>query len=272
MAYEALHMIHGRKKGKTRNLALKLDVSKAYDRVEWSFLWRIMLKLGFPESWADRVMSCVSSTSFSVLINGQPYGMITPTRGLRQGNPLSPYLFLLCAECFTSLLQKAELEGHIHGVSICQRAPRISHLLFANDSLLFCQATKKETKEVLDILKLYAKASCQCINMEKSLVYFNSNTSSWKRELIKAMLGVSEVARFEAYLGLPTLVGRRKYHIFYFLKDGVWKKLQGWKGKILSRVGKEILIKVVAQSIPMYTMSVFQLPVKLCEELQSICA
>ncbi|KAK4559009.1 hypothetical protein RGQ29_008306 [Quercus rubra] len=220
VAYEALHMIH----------ALKLDVSKAYDRVEWSFLWRIMLKLGFPESWADRVMSCVSSTSFSVLINGQPY------------------------ECFTSLLQKAELEGHIHGVSICQRAPRISHLLFANDSLLFCQATKKETKEVLDILKLYAKASGQCINMEKSLVYFSSNTSSWKRELIKAMLGVSEVARFEAYLGLPTLVGRRKYHIFSFLKDGVWKKLQGWKGKILSRVGKEILIKVVAQSIPMYTM------------------
>ena len=86
------------------------------------------------------------------------------------------------------------------------------------------------------------------------------------------MLDVSEVQRFEAYLGLPTLVGRRKYHTFSFLKDRVWKKLQGWKGKILSRAGKEILIKAMAQSIPTYTMSVFQLPVKLCEELQAMCA
>ena len=159
VAYEALHMMHGRKKGKTGTLALKLDVSKAYDEVEWSFLRRIMLKLGFPKGWVDRVMSCVSSTSFSVLINGKRYGMITPTRGLRQGNPLSPYLFLLCAEGFTSLLQKAKLEGHIHGVSICRRALKISHLLFADDSLLFCQASKKETQEALEILKLYAEAS-----------------------------------------------------------------------------------------------------------------
>ena len=231
-----------------------------------------MLKLGFPGIWVDKVMSCISSTSFSVLINGKPYGMITPTRGLWQGDPLSPYLFLLCAEGFTSLLQKVEMEGHIHGVSICRRAQKISHLLFADDSLVFCQAFEKETLEVLEILKLYAEASGQCINMEKSSVYFSSNTPHQKRELIKGMLDVSEVQRFEAYLGLPTLVGRSKYHTFSFLKDRVWKKLQRWKGKILSRAGKEILIKAVAQSIPTYTMSVFQLPVKLCEELQAMCA
>ena len=86
------------------------------------------------------------------------------------------------------------------------------------------------------------------------------------------MLGVSEVERFESYLGLPTLVGWSKYHAFSFLKDRVWKKLQEWKGKILSRVRKEILIKAVAQLIPTYTMSVFQLPIKLCEELQAMCA
>ena len=162
-------------------------------------------------------MSCVISTSFSILINGKPFGMINPTKGLRQGDPLSPYLFLLCVEGFTSLLQKAELEGRIHGVSICRRAPKISHLLFADDSLLFCQAIERETQETLDVLKLYVEASGQCLNMEKSSVYFSSNTSSQKRESIKAMLGVNEVDRFESYLDLPTLVGRRKYHTFSFL-------------------------------------------------------
>ena len=146
--------------------------------------------------------------------------------GIRQGDPLSPYLFLLCAEGFTSLLERAELDGIIHGVSICRRAPSISHLLFADDSLLFCQAKDKETKAIMEILKLYAEASGQCINMEKSSVYFSSNTSLQHRDVIKALLGVNEVDRFESYLGLPTLVGRKKYHTFSFIKDRVWKNLQ----------------------------------------------
>ena len=156
-----------------------------------------MLKLGFPGDWVDKVMSCVTSPSFSVLINGKPFGMIHPTRGIRQGDVLSPYLFLLCAEGFTSLLQKAVLEGNIQGVSICRRAPRISHLLFTNDSLLFCRATYKGTKVVLEILKLYAEASSQCINMDKSSVFFSNNTSPQIRDLIKVLLGVSEVVKFE---------------------------------------------------------------------------
>ena len=96
-----------------------------------------MEKLGFPTMWVDRVMGCVTTASFSVIINGTPYGNIIPSRGLRQGDPLSPYLFLLCTEGFTSLLQKAEMERLIKGVSICRSAPRISNLHFADDSLLF---------------------------------------------------------------------------------------------------------------------------------------
>ena len=130
--------------------------------------------------------------------------------------------------------------------------------------------TKRQA--ILEILKLYAKASGQCINIDKSSIYFSNNTSLQHGEVIKALLGVKEVDRFESYLGLPTLVGQKKYHTFAFIKDRVWKKLQGWKGKMLSRAGKEILIKAVALSIPTYTMSVFQLPVKLCEELQALCA
>ena len=87
-----------------------------------------------------------------------------------------------------------------------------------------------------------------------------------------SVLGVKELERFETYLGLPTLVGRAKYQTFSYLKDRIWKKLQGWKGCLLSKAGKEVLIKAVTQAILTYTMGVFQLPVKLCDELNAFCA
>ena len=199
--------MHSRRSGKRGSLALKLDISKAYDRVEWNFLKGIMSKLGLPKRWIDRVLSCVTSTSFFVRINGKAYGNVQPSRGLRQGDLLSPYLFLLCAEEFFSMLANAQDEGRVHGVAICRRAPCISHLLFADDSLLFCRANQEEVQVISDVLQTYAAASGQCINFEKFSVYFISNTTTESREKIKEILGVREVERFDAYLGLPPLVG-----------------------------------------------------------------
>ena len=159
VAYKTLHSMHRRKSGKKCSIALKLDISKAYDRIKWDFLKNIMLRLGFPGAWIDQVMTCVSSSSFSVLINGKAYGNIIPTKGLCQWDLLSPYLFLLCAERFTSLLARVEEEGRLHGISICWRAPTISHLLFADNSLLFCQANQEEVRCISDTLLLYAASS-----------------------------------------------------------------------------------------------------------------
>ena len=181
------------------------------------------------------------------------------------------FFFFLCAKGFTSLLAKAELEGKIHGVFVCKRAPKVTNLLFADDSLLFFRAIQTEMEVVNEILQTYAQASGQNINLEKSSVYFSSNTPNCQKEEVKQILGVRDVDWFESYLGLPTLVGRLKYHSFSYLKDRVWKKLQGWKGMLLSRARKEILIKAVAQSIPTYTMGVFQLLMKLCDELDALC-
>jgi len=134
---------------------------------------------------------------------------------------LSPYLFLLCAKGFSSLLAKAEADTRVHGVAVCKRAPNISHLLFADDSLLFCWATQDEVQEVVDIMQLYAKASGQLINLEKSSIFFSSNVDGVRRDWIKDKLKVKEVDMFETYLGLPTLIGCSKYQTFAFLKDRV---------------------------------------------------
>ena len=177
VAYDTIHTMHVRKKGKKGTMTLKLDISKAYNQVEWPFLQKIMDRLGFQTRWIERVMRCVT-TSFSILMNEKPHGMIHPSRGKRQGDPLSPYLFLLCAEGFTALLAKVELEGRITGVSICRGAPRVTNLLFADDSLLFCQATPKEREVVAKILQTYERASSQSINRGKSSAFFGNNTTN----------------------------------------------------------------------------------------------
>ena len=90
-----------------------------------------MERMGFPAVWIERVICCVTIPFFSILVNGKPYGMIHPTKGIRQGDPLSSYLFLLCAKGFIALLAKVELEGRLRGVSICRGAPRVTNLMFA---------------------------------------------------------------------------------------------------------------------------------------------
>ena len=119
---------------------MKLDMSKAYDCVEWLFLKEMMLKLGFNPVWTKLIMKCVSSMTYMIKVNGDLSDCFLPERGLRQGDPLSPYLFLICAEGFPALLNKTEEEGRMQGVKVCRSAPSVSHLLFTDDSLILFHA------------------------------------------------------------------------------------------------------------------------------------
>ena len=111
-----------------------------------------MRKLGFNEKWISLTMLCVSTVTYSILINGAPMGFITPTRGIRQGDPLSPFLFLLCTEDLHGLITKLAMRGDIHGFSLCRRSPLLTHLLFADNSLLFYRSNVKECQKVSDVL------------------------------------------------------------------------------------------------------------------------
>ena len=171
-------------------MALKLDMSKAYDRVEWVFLERIMLRMGFSPRWISLISGCIRSVTYSILLNGQSHDLITLERGLCQGDPLSPYLFLLVTEGLHALYTKVEVDGALRGVSIYAVGLKISHLLFADDSLVFCRATITECVQIQSLLQLYEQASGQNINRGKTNIFFSSNTPHRTCTTISNFLGV----------------------------------------------------------------------------------
>ena len=242
-------------------------MSKVYDRVEWDYLKGIMLKMGFHHRWVDLIMVGISFVSYFVLVNGVPLGFIKPSRGIRQGDLLSPHLFLLCSE---GLLKNALQQRLLHGVSISCNGPHITHLLFADNSLLFCKASSFECHIIKEILQIFEVASGQKINCEKSSIFFNTNTPSSTRDEIKMLLNTTSTEPFEKYVGLPPVIGRGKKQAFVEIKLCIQSKLSGWKTKLLSQAGREILIKFVAQAIPVYAMNCFLLPASFCDEINSM--
>ena len=182
-------------------------------------------------------MHCITSVSYSILVNGVAYGNIIPTRGLRQGDPISPYSFLLCADGFSSLIHDAARNHKIRGVSICRGCPKITHLFFADNSLLFCKENNQECQNLINILQLYEAASVQKIDMDKSSVFFSSNTPDERRSEVMNLLGPMQDTRHKKYLGLPSIIGKSKVEIFAEIKERVERKLSGWKEKMLSMGG-----------------------------------
>lgn len=146
MDFECLHRL--KKRRKHGSMAIKLDMSKVYNRVERNFIEKMMFKMGFPEQWVNLILRCISSVSYSFRLNGEVVGNIIPSMGLRQGNPLSLYLFLICAEGLSCLIQNAYTKGNLTGFKCSKEGLVIAHLFFANDNLLFTKANDAHCLEV----------------------------------------------------------------------------------------------------------------------------
>lgn len=270
IAHELLHALNSNNRCSREHIAIKTDLSKAFDRVEWVFLEKAMRTLGFSEDWCNLIMECVTSVEYQVLINGNPYGDIRPTRGIRQGDPLSPYLFVICTEMLVQRLMQAERRGEITGLEIARGAPSVSHLLYADDSMFYCKNTDEELNSIRSILHEYSLASGQRINYQKSSIYFGKNIPEESREDIKRKLGIEHSGGDDMYLGLPESFGGSKVSIMSFLKERIEHKVDGWQNKFLSAGGKEVLLKAVALALPTYTMACFLLPKTICRQVVSL--
>lgn len=270
LAHEVFHSLRVKERCAKSYMAIKTDISKAYDCIEWSFLEEVMRRKGFCDRWITLIMQCVTSVSFSVLINGSPYGRIQPSRGLRQGDPLSPSLFILTADVLSSMMTHAEVSHNIIPLRLSVGGPPVSHLLFADDSLFFVKVDYRNSENLITIFDEYEKASGQQINREKSTITFGEHVFQHTREGIQQILQISKVGGGGKYLGLPEQFNKKKKDMFSYIKQNVMSKIDGWQNRFLTHAGKEVLIKSVASAMPVFTMNSYKLPMEVCSELESL--
>lgn len=178
--------------------------------VSWIFLCQILKAMNFSNKWIEWMLLSVKTVSYQFCVNGSIIGPVFPKPGLRQGDPLSPNLFLICVEGLSNAPDKSGDKGSIHRCQISQSAPIISHPLFADDNFLFFRGTKEEAQAVKNILMAYKRSLGQSINYQKFRIYFSANIRRDKQIELSCILGVRNDISNTSYLRLPSLVGRSK--------------------------------------------------------------
>ncbi|KAL6533839.1 hypothetical protein OROHE_013672 [Orobanche hederae] len=215
-------------------------------------------------------MFCVSNATTRILWNGEPLNPIAHSRGLRQGCPLSPYLFVLCMEGLSYMVQDGVNSKKWSPIQTCRNGPSISHLLFADDLLLLGKATKKNARFIKDVLDKFCCASGLSISLPKSKVWFsNVGGNAIKREICNT-LGIGQTTNLGRYLGINLNHSRVKNSDYQQLIDCVISRLSGWKSKTLSLAGRSTLIQSITLALPTYTMSTQQLPAGICDKLDKV--
>lgn len=205
----------------------------------------------------------------SIKINGALTDRFRPSRGIRQGDPISPYLFLLCAEGLTCLLKSKGPVYLSRGVRVGVHAPWISHLLFADDCIIFSEASQRGAQRLQEILDVYSRGSGQLVNRDKSAVFFSKKCNESMKEEVRLTLTIEKEALAEKYLGLPTAVGRSTSEAFEFMPSRIWNLIGNWSGREASCAGREVLLKSVAQAVPTYSMSCFLLSKTTCRKMKT---
>ena len=187
-----------------------------------------MRKMGFDARFVNMIILFITMVQYNITINSNLVGPITPGHVLLQGDPLSPYLYIICAEGLIALMKQVEAREDLHGCHISRGAPSLSHLLFTDDNFFFFNAFEQEARKIHAILGEYEKILGQVVNFHKSVIFSSNNVPDILRRNISAQLGVDTPLNTGRYPRLPSLIGRSKRAIFAYLRERLWNRLQGW--------------------------------------------
>eukprot|EP00253_Pinus_taeda_P030654 PITA_30654 len=251
-------IIHSLKLAKKPGMLLKIDLSKAFDSISWVYMEKNLSAFGFALPWIRWIMNMVSSSFFSILINGIPSATFRPSRGLRQGDPLSPFLFIIMAEGLGRSLQAALQSDALKGISL-HGAPTVSHQQFVDDNMIFGHPSVQEARALNSLLNIFSTASGACINRIKSQIFF-FNTHPTTQRSIARILGFSIAPLPSTYLGAPLIESARKHSSWTILLEKLENRLLLWTHRSLNMASRLVLIKAVLQSMPLYLFSILAAP------------
>ena len=245
---------------KNCELVWKLDIEKAYDSISWEFLYKVLDKMGFGSRWLSWMKWCISIASFFVLINGSPAGFFQSSRGLRQGDPLSPYLFI-SMEALSCVINRAVDGNYLSGIRIANWGGEdlpISHLLYADDTLIFCEDDNEQLKFLSWLLMWFEAMSGLKINLSKSEIIPIGPVNNLVE--LASELGCNIGSLPMSYLGLPLGAKHKALGVWDSIEERYRKRLAAWKTQYISKGGRIMLIRSTLSSLPIYHLSLFRMP------------
>ena len=254
--------------GGPKRITLKVDIAKAFDTIRWEFIFQCLRSLAVPEIFLRWLHACVCTTSYSLGFNGATYGFFKGSRGLRQGDPLSPYLFVLAMNCLSLSLNKAAREGQFGYHSKCQRTS-LTHLCFADDLLIFCDGEPESVTAILNILKDFELRSGLAISVEKTSL-FTAGIKPHELVQIKAATGLSEGTLPVRYLGVPLCTKKLSLTHCAPLLQSIKSKLHSWTVRTLSFAGRLQLLSTVIAGIVNFWSCAYILPKACTDEIDSL--
>ncbi|KAL6221415.1 hypothetical protein ACLB2K_009166 [Fragaria x ananassa] len=251
------------------NVGIKVDIAKAFDTLDWSFLSQVLIRFGFSSEFLHFIHTILDSARLSVLLNGTPHGFFSCSRGVRQGDPLSPLLFCLAEEALSRGLTSLFLSRRVKPISL-PRGCLLSHVLYADDLFIFCRGDDSSLKNLRLFLESYGAASGQIVNKDKSTFYMGE-AYSYRRGRVHRLLGYKSGSAPFIYLGVPIFKGMPRRRHLQAIADKANSRLTSWKGKLLSIAGRVQLVKDIFQSMLLHSFSVYLWPSSLLKYL-AVCA